>query len=103
MTPPQLPSTFGQNINADMKLLWPNKNLELEYSTDDYLTYYVDILELCGDPCGPEREWYAPFLPDCTGGSSYEDATRKLHKKIKDALLKKFGAKEAAGGDQRDS
>ena len=76
-----------------MKLLWPNKNLELEYNTDDHVTYYVDILELCGDPCGPDGEQLVPFLPDCTGGRSYEDATRKIHKNVKDALLKKFDAK----------
>jgi hypothetical protein len=91
MPPSQLPPTFGQDINTDMKLLWPDKELELELNTDDYECYYVHILEVCGDP--PSGWCYKPFLIDCVGGTSYDDATRKIHNNVKDALLRKFSAK----------
>lgn len=89
----QLPPTFGQNLDTDMKLLWPDKDLELELHTDDYETYYADILELCGDLFSPRGLYFRPFLPDCVGGTSYDDAARKIHENVKNALLRKFGAK----------
>ena len=52
------------------------------------MTYYADILEEC-DGC------LYPLLLDVTGGSSIEKATEKMHKIIKDAVMKKFGVKEA--------
>ncbi|KAL2039078.1 hypothetical protein N7G274_008127 [Stereocaulon virgatum] len=91
MAPSQLPPTFGQNINTDMKLLWPDRDLELDFCTDDYEIYYAHILEVCGD--SHSQQWYTPFLLDCVGGTSFEDAAEKIHNNVKNALLKKLGAK----------
>ncbi len=90
---------FSTDINADFKALWPNKDIEIDCCTDDYLTWYADLLELCGDPCEPKGQWFTAFLPDAKGANSIEKAIAQVHRAVKDALRKKLDAEQASGAN----
>lgn len=41
--------TPSSDLNTELKFLWPDKELELDVVTEDYLTWYADLWELVWD------------------------------------------------------
>lgn len=89
MAASQLPASFGKDIEAGAKLLWPTWTAEVEYVTDDHLAWYADLLRLCGDPCTSEGEWYEIILCYRKGYSSVEKAGDMLHRDTKNMILRR--------------
>ncbi len=91
-------SHISDDINANIKTLWPDKDLEIDYRTDDHETYYADLLELCGDLHSREGQRFRPFYCDAYGAIGMDKATEKLHRMIKQNLAKKLASEANAGG-----
>lgn len=100
MAASQLPASFGEDIIADAKLLWPTWTVELDFHTDDHFTWYADLLRLCGDQCGPGRMWYEPIICGYKDYSSAEKAGEMLRKDIMNMVLRKFSAEKSMGSQQ---
>lgn len=93
----QLPASFGENIEADAKLLWPTWRVDVEYATDDHMYWSADLSRLCGYPCAPEGELDEVITCGSKGCSSGEKAGEMLHKDIKNTVLHKYDADQSRG------
>lgn len=93
-------STMTDDINANIKALWPDKDIEIDYLTDDYVTFYADLLELRRDPCSHGGYSLQMIHCDVSGAKGMESATERLHMMIKQSLAKKL-ANEAGLADAK--
>ena len=74
MAASQFPISFGRDIEADAKLLWPS---------------WADLLRLSRDSCTSEEEWYETILCGSKGYSPAGEAGEMLHKDIKNMILRR--------------
>ena len=82
MSSTPLPPSFGQNIYADIELLWPGREMDIDVFMDD-LRYYTDILECTG-------EMFVPIYCDVIGANSRKKAIERVHGWVKCQLRAKF-------------
>ncbi len=92
MAASQLPISFDKDFGNAAKLLWPTWTVEVAFATDDHVTWYADLLRLCGDPCTSEGECYEIVLCGSKGYNTAEKAGEMLHKDIKNMVLDNFNA-----------
>ena len=96
--PPKLPDSFGRDINENVKLLFPDKVIEIDVFTDDNEGWCAEILALCEEPCSECGKAYYCIMVGDKSSFTEEGAWRDIHEMIKDLVVKKYGFTERVQG-----